>query len=484
MLFVWMMAWMAQEGHPCAPCHAKIVKDYARTAMARTSARGQSAKPAEFHDSSTGVKYSVDEALRMHFEKGSDVQGARQLDWILGSGRVGHSYLFREGARLYQAPLSWYAGTGKWGLSPGFQRAGRLDLTRVIEPGCLNCHVSGEREGITCERCHGEAEMHRRSAGKAPVVNPSKLATEERDSICAQCHLTGAARVAKYRADGKVWKPGEKLSDYSAVYLAAGEQGDGMVGVTSHFEKLSLSQCQVKSGTRMSCTTCHDPHREPEEASAFFNAKCDACHENKPCPEAPKGNCIGCHMPKAAGRGVDHSSYTDHSIPRRPGIAREARRGAFDAFWPGRDSARDQGVALAVLQRFEQARALLEDAVGKTPGDVVAMSQLAQIHERGGRQAEAAALYEKILAREPGHVTALVNLGVERVKKGRVEEAIAMWRRALVGNPVQTGVRMNLAQGLMRLGRRAEAVAEVEEALRLDPDQPRARALLRQLKMN
>ncbi|MFN9921012.1 MAG: tetratricopeptide repeat protein [Acidobacteriota bacterium] len=484
MICLWIVAWMAQGAHPCAPCHARIVADYGRTAMARTSARAGAGKPGEFQDAATGVKYRVDAGLRMHFEKGGDLRGVRQLEWVVGSGRVGHSYLFREGARLYQAPVSWYGETGKWGLSPGFQRAGRLDLTRVIEPGCLNCHVSGEREGITCERCHGEAEAHRRSGGKLPVVNPAKLGPAERDSVCAQCHLTGAARVAKYRADAKTWKPGEKLADYSAVYLAAGQQGDGLVGVTSHFEKLALSECQKKSGERMSCTSCHDPHREPAEAAAYFNAKCLGCHEQKPCRQAPRGNCVGCHMPKAAGRGVDHSSYTDHSIARQPGTTRERRGEEWEAFWPGQDSARDRGVALAVLKRFEQARDLLAEAVAKASGDVTAMSQLAQIEERSGREAEAVILYERILAREPGHLAALVNLGVERVKRGRVEEAIGMWRKALAANPVQTGVRMNLAQALMRLGRRTEAVAEVEEALRLDPDQPRARALHRKLKPN
>lgn len=479
MISLWIVAWMAQGGHPCAPCHAQIVQDYRRTAMARTSARAGSGKPGEFHDAATGVKYRVDAGLVMRFEKGVEVKGERKLEWVMGSGRVGHSYLFREGGRLYQAPVSWYGEAGQWALSPGFQRAGRLDLTRVIEPGCLQCHVSGEQEGITCERCHGEAEAHRRSAGKAAVVNPAKLGAAERDSVCAQCHLTGAARVAKYRGDGKAWRPGEKLADYSAVFVAAGESG---LGVTSHFEKLALSECQGKSGAKMSCTTCHDPHREPEDAAAFFNAKCVGCHEQKPCREAPRGNCIGCHMPKAAGRGVDHSSYTDHSIPRRPETTRERGRAALEAFWPGTESERDRGVALAVLQRFEEARVLLEQAVKREEGDVVAMAQLAQAHERGGREAEAVALYEKILAREAGHVAALVNLGVARVKKGRVEEAIGLWRRALVVNPAQTGVRMNLAQALLRSGRRREAVAEVEEALRLDPDQPRARALLEQLK--
>ncbi|MFN9296121.1 MAG: tetratricopeptide repeat protein [Acidobacteriota bacterium] len=480
MISLWIVAWMAQGAHPCAPCHAQIVADYGRTAMARTSARAVAGKPGEFQDAATGVRYRVDAGLRMHFEKGEDLRGVRQLEWVFGSGRVGHSYLFREGARLYQAPVSWYEEAGRWGLSPGFQRAGRLDLTRVIEPGCLNCHVSGERPGITCERCHGEAEAHRRSGGKAAVVNPAKLARHERDSVCAQCHLTGAARVAKYRTDGKTWKPGEKLADYSAVYLAEVQAGDGLVGVTSHFEKLAQSECRMKSGDKLSCTNCHDPHQKPADAAVFFNAKCLGCHEQKPCREAPRGNCIGCHMPKAVGRGVDHSSYTDHSIPRRPGTTRERQRGEMEAFWPGADSQRDRGLALAVLNRFEQARALLTEAVGPASGDVMAMSQLAQIEERSGREAEAAIWYERILARDPGHVAALVNLGVERVRKGRAVEAIAMWRKALAVNPVQTGVRMNLAQALMRLGKRAEAVAELREALRLDPDQPRLRAILLQ----
>src|ERR1039457_1548836 len=110
---------------------------------------------------------------------------------------------------LYQAPCSWYAASGKWDLSPGYQQYDSLFLTRGVETVCLKCHASRvqatlgttngygvppfQEGGVSCERCHGPGEAH--VAGSGKMINPAKLAPERRDNICAQCHLSGEARI-------------------------------------------------------------------------------------------------------------------------------------------------------------------------------------------------------------------------------------------------------------------------------------------------
>ena len=474
--------------HPCQPCHAEIVSSYAKTAMARTSGRvkpGDHAPAGSFTDPVTQTSFSLTPALLLQFSKGSDVVGSRQLDYFLGSGRVGFSYLFQSENRLFQAPVSFYSATRQWQLSPGFDRRSSLDLTRVVEPSCLNCHTSNFDaaklsfdNGITCERCHGEARQHMATFGKAAIVNPKKLPAMERESICAQCHLTGQARVAKFRSDKAAYTPGKKLSDYSAVFTGTASQ-TGAIGVTSHFEKLALSQCKLPTGEALSCTTCHNPHAEPANSSAFFNPKCQACHIQKPCKQSVQTDCIQCHMPKASGRGVDHSSYTDHSIPRARGQIKTVE---FASFWPNQSSSRDLALAYSILGEFDKSQALLEAAAKANPADIAVLSQLAQIYDRQGKEEPARSLYESILKLEPKHPTAAANLAVIRIKAGRSGEAISLWQISLHTNPAQTGIRMNLAQALLRQGNREAAIVQVEKALFYDPDQPAARRLLSQLR--
>jgi hypothetical protein len=486
-----LTALLAQVKHPCNPCHAQIVTSYGQTAMARTSGRVISAAhvpSTPFLEPKTATTFSVDADLNLHYSKGADVAGVRKLDWFIGSGRVGRSYLFGLDQRLFQSPVSYYSEAKRWQLSPGFDKRPALDLTRAVEPSCLNCHSSRFdassltiEPGISCERCHGDTSRHVASAGKVSALNPRKLGTEERDSVCAQCHLTGAARVAKYQSVERSYAPGLKLSNFSAVFTLEATSAGGAIGVTSHFEKMMKSQCKMATGESFTCTTCHDPHSEPKDASAFFNPRCQSCHASKPCVKQPQGNCIECHMPKASGRGVDHSSYTDHSIPRKQSAAAAVSGSELKNFWGGVTEPRDLGMAYAALQRMEEAQGLLEAAAKKNPKDLAVLSQLAQIYDRQGKEDAAGPLYEAVLKLDSRHASSNANLGVIRVKQGQVDAAIALWRSSLRANPAQTGVRMNLAQALLRQGDRTAARAEIELALKYDPDQPNVRRLLQQL---
>src|SRR5262249_57597529 len=151
-----------------------------------------------------------------------------EVDYVIGSGTRGHSYLADRDGHLFQTPISWYSQKGAWGLSPGFD-AERV-RGRAIKPDCLYCHANRTRpvadtvnayqkppfagHAIGCERCHGPGELHvkertqRATAGGLidhTIVHPGKLTPALRDSVCRQCHLAGEVRVLR---------PGRGINDF------------------------------------------------------------------------------------------------------------------------------------------------------------------------------------------------------------------------------------------------------------------------------
>jgi hypothetical protein len=410
----------------------------------------------------------------------------RRLEYFIGSGTVGHSYLYTMGGFLYQAPVSWYSAPAKWDLSPGYQAYDQLYLTRAIEPVCLECHASrlqpvtgtanGYRSppfregGISCERCHGSGDAH--VAGHGKMINPAKLAPDRRDSTCAQCHLAGQARVA--RAGAGEFHVGDRLSDSTVVFEWSGKPD---MNVTSHFETLAESACKRASGDKLWCGSCHDPHRGPAETekAAFYRAKCLECHQTAECTRGP--DCVGCHMPKTSVRDVQHSAYTDHDI-RKPGaltaVANAPRK--LVRFGGAQAGDRELGLAYANMPGFEkQAQAYLERA---PQDDAEVLAHLAYLYESSGNQSKAAPLYQKALKLDPSQIAAAVNLGNLYIKAGQAPQAIRLWRYALERSPGLETVRLSLAVALYRSGNSSAADDSLTKLLELNPGNTVARKLL------
>jgi hypothetical protein len=103
-----------------------------------------------------------------------------RIDFVTGV-RKGQSYLYWRGDRLYQLPVSYWAGVG-WTNSPGYPD-GTVNFDRPIFPRCLACHSTGFQSvadsnvlnryrptaallGITCEVCQGRGETMWRANGR------------------------------------------------------------------------------------------------------------------------------------------------------------------------------------------------------------------------------------------------------------------------------------------------------------------------------
>jgi nitrate reductase cytochrome c-type subunit len=92
----------------------------------------------------------------------------------------------------------------------------------------------------------------------------------------------------------------------------------------------------------MSCLTCHDPHRDAETSSTYYESKCLQCHTAKvgsesphvdrntsavgrlieserkvACPVNPTKDCVSCHMPQVQ-TSIPHTTFTDHFIRVHP----------------------------------------------------------------------------------------------------------------------------------------------------------------------
>ena len=188
----------------------------------------------------------------------------------------------------------------------------------------------------------GRNMWHSPAAGKAlrrfdrRIVNPARLSPERQMDVCQQCHLetTSDELPQAVRAFGRAvysFRPGEALSDYLIHFdHAPGTGHDDKFEINSSAYRLRQSLCFQKSGGRLTCTSCHDPHRTPRGAEAVqqFRQSCLKCHNelsNRSHPQPASADCAGCHMPKRRTEDVVHAVMTDHRIQRRlPGKNLEA----------------------------------------------------------------------------------------------------------------------------------------------------------------
>jgi len=332
--------------------------------------------------------------------------------------------------------------------------------------------------------------------GTGEIVNPSKLDAARRDGVCAQCHLTGAARIARVHAKGQSYRPGELLSDYSAFFVWSGAESPSL-SVNSHFEKLRQSFCKRASGDRLWCGSCHDPHTEPEPAkrAEFYRARCRKCHETSACTEAAEtrrkaqDDCVACHMPKSPVRDAEHAVYTDHSIPRRPGESAGSVgvQRTLIPFWKTAVDERDLGLAYAAAAGADsglrrRAFELLRKAQARDPGDLPVLTQLALLYDQAGNADQAIALCQRILRSDPAQAAVAINLGAYDIERGSAREAMRLWVDALSRNPGLTGARINLAVAQYQAGDAAAAETTLLKGLEYDPDNETARKLLSEIR--
>jgi len=250
--------------------------------------------------------------------------------YCFGQGKSGQTYILQHDGAFYESRVSFYNAIQGLDATIGAQ----LDPPSTIEQAagrkmsagdsrdCFGCHSTGaatsselrtERliPGVNCESCHGPGDQHAvaMSAGKLEekhIYNPGRLDSEEMSSFCGSCHRTWEQVVLMRES---MRRDGREL---------------GMNSVRFQPYRLANSKCYDMSDRRISCTACHDPHRDLEHDPGFYDPKCAACHSLDPkvsrvgnevakmCPVG-KQKCVTCHMPSYELKG-SHTTFTDHFI--------------------------------------------------------------------------------------------------------------------------------------------------------------------------
>ncbi len=542
----------------CSGCHTEIYKSYSKTEMAHSSGLARDeVTPGEFSHKTSEVRYRVykqDEQSRtalgpsgsetrthtvwMSYERTSEkFRGQRELLYFVGAGRKARSYLFSERGFLFQAPINWYAQEGRWGMTPGYAEAREIPLNLPAFMDCINCHSSGaqpplpgidnkfsgapfQHEGIACQRCHGAGEGHGESSansssvvsasasspstslpsGNTSIVNPRKLPPDRRDAICMECHFQGTVAVEQPGKHLYQFQAGERLSDYVHYFLLSGNQPETAPAL-SQFEALSLSECKRRSGDKMWCGSCHDPHTEPapEDRAAYYRSKCLNCHGEgfaaRHHPEKP--DCTKCHMPASASKGVLHLEATDHRILRYPNtrpLPRLQVRGTMGAplvAFPESDAplatTRDFALAWESLaqQNMEGASPRAEEYLRKTvaerPDDPVLLTALGLAEQKHEHEKEARELFERALKIDPLANDAAVDLGVLEARAGNLGRAVELWQAVFNRGPYRSAIGLNLAMAFCVAGKKDVAREFLQRVLEFNPDYLKGKQLLAHL---
>src|SRR5882672_8086710 len=132
------------------------------------------------------------------------------------------------------------------------------------------------------------------------------------------------------------------------------------------------------------------------------------------------------------------------------------------------------GMALAALNRDQEALAILDRAVAITPASVEAITNRGNVLMKLGRPVDALAAFDAALVLAPGFPGALANRGNALAALGRCEEALAQYDAVLAAVPAHAETHLNRGSALSALSRAAEAVAAFDRALALRPDYVKA----------
>ena len=532
----------------CIPCHKDLCDSFHQHPMGRSAAFWADVAKVELFAPSahttfvapTGVRYRVEakDGKLWQTEESLDTAGrsvataTAEAAIVIGSGRQARSYLCVRDGSVWQTGISWYTGRQRWDLSPGF--APGHHAQRPIQETCFFCHVDrveivvgsemryreplfARQAHIGCERCHGPGELHvrQRTDGvqvngiDTSIVNPRHLEPALRDAVCQQCHLQGVHQVAHRGRSVFDFRPGLPLESIQSVFVKT-DSGSRDLQFVGHVEQMAASRCGVASAGKLSCTSCHDPHRDPpdKKREEHYRQACLNCHADRGCSlpiaerQAKNDSCAACHMPRRTTADISHTAVSDHRIPRRAGVApTDALKKAdpelpielFHAksrYVPTEDEReRDLGIALAYLVRVNRAQRMqdanlieaaairLQQAIKRFPTDAVAWESLAVVLSAESNNAKSLAATERALAIQPREA-ALHHGAMLAMQLNDNDKAADMSRRAVELNPGNSLSRVLHGLALVERREWTAASADLRAGLRDMPTNTRARTAL------
>lgn len=515
----------------CMDCHQGQHETWLATAHSRAMSRVVAEKePAEgiFEHQISARRYRAERRNTelWHVETGTAGSPSveARLEYLVGSGRHSRTYLTTFDGFLTESPLTWYASTGSWKMSPGYDHKRHQGFERPVDVGCLVCHCGGIEEvngafhrlevgemAIGCERCHGpgaaHVEFHRARppvdvvhAAKDPIIHPRKLSRDRQDALCAQCHLRGDATVLRPGKTAADFQPGSLLTDTRIDWFL--QTAGAEMRVVGHSDQMAASRCWQATET-LTCTTCHAGHstgdRGREVLLQEYRSTCLGCHSESSCGAAaesrgavqPADNCVSCHMPQVS-TDIPHIAFTHHRIGvhgrNKTGGVIDPRQAELVPFGaaaglPPLELRRSHALACAeysaraatpeMSAEFHN-RALREllELIRETPHDGEVAAALARISWEGGDLQKAQTAAERALQAavlsSGGRVNSLFVLGDVLLQQSRYRDAIApLEKLTKLRRSAEDWLLLGLAK--FQAGNQAAGIADVEYAQQISP---------------
>ncbi len=327
----------------CKSCHADVYHQFVHTLHFKTAALpgqesilGSFAKDKNLYWYSPVTKVQLEMRdsgyFQVAYHKGEE-KLAMPMNYVVGSGNKGQSFISWKGNRLVQLPITYFTAADAWSISPGYP-PGKVMLDKPITARCLECHFTYAQpqqrsvleptefhkdkmiEGITCERCHGPAKAHADYHTLHPVETQAKfiqslksLTTSQSRDLCALCH---GGNISKTQPSFS-YQAGMRLSDYFDIHpIDLKSVTNGNVDVHGNQAGL-LQSSKCYSSAKMTCLSCHDVHQDKRGDLSWYSQKCIACHHLEDAAMETithkkivnlQSNCIDCHMPSAASRVI------------------------------------------------------------------------------------------------------------------------------------------------------------------------------------
>ncbi len=518
----------------CSACHGTLVESYHQHAM------GKSLKPIDkianqqVYDSKHHMPFEVDGSEysveicngkvwhhQIRKNKKGEILFDRKMpiDYAVGSGTRGYSYLTDRDGYLFQSFISWYTQKQIWDLSPGFQYLLPHFDERPISSDCVVCHANRVQpvygsmnqykeplfDGyvIGCERCHGPGRLHVQRREATPkiegidysIVNPKHLEASLREAICQQCHLEGVSRVARLNRHIEEFRPGLPLEDFVYTFVKD-HRGDDRHAV-NHVEQMYLSPCFQKSNGKMGCITCHPPHEKipAEKMVSFQRQNCNKCHDDCSIPlsarHSVQNNCITCHMPRYSTEDIVHTASTSHLIVRKPFTKKELKQEKritgnilIFPFNPPEltDPEQARAWSVALLSQvpqgtvsINQTQAALQRTTELFPNDADSWGNMGLILEHRNQFKAALENYEKALKIAPNNEYNVIRAAGAAMNINDLVKSKGYWEKAIELNPHNLSYRSNLVRILTDAGSWDQAKQHIDFMIERDPSDDRTR---------
>ncbi len=308
----------------CAECHTQG-ETFWQTGHAQTLRPVLSQSSSERLHQLNNSPPDLVKALQVHFldqsvraiDDASGTERQLSLTWCFGSGRhactwVGTLQDSWGATDLVEFRWTWYSEINDFDVTPGqpsvrddgfFGGLGVL-FDHPKARRCFSCHSSylpmhsgrldesAIKPSVTCQRCHGPHQSHLDSGGTVVMEVLRNLDPHESIMRCAQCHR---------RADEQ--EPSDIRPDNPEIV---------------RFQPVGLVQSACfKNSMKLTCVTCHDPHRSLEAQDSRGIWQCVQCHGSAklnqiPCGDGREDDCLTCHMPKIRSNAPVY--FTDHWI--------------------------------------------------------------------------------------------------------------------------------------------------------------------------